>query len=103
MNRPFLNLESAGGLLFDGLQAVCWFIHMSSSVTAARVSNSSPGQLYTFVFTQDAKGGHVMNWPANCLNAAAIDPAPNSVTVQNFIGDTGNILRANIQPTGVTP
>lgn len=100
MNRPFLNLDSSGPLLFDCLQAVCWFVNMHSSITAPRVVHISPGELYTFVFTQDALGGHGMNWPVNCLNAAPIDPKPNSTTVQNFIGDTGGILYANIPPTG---
>lgn len=101
MNRPYKNLESSGPLLFDGLIAVCWFIHMRSDITSPRVLNISPGQLYTFVFTQDGIGDHTMNWPPNCINAAPIDPEPNSITVQNFIGNTGGILYTNIAPTGV--
>jgi hypothetical protein len=99
MNRPYLNIDSGGAILFDGLAAVCWFIHMRSNVTSARVTNIAPGELYTFVITQDATGGHVMNWPSNCINAAQIDPTPNSTTVQNFIGNTGAILFANIPPS----
>jgi hypothetical protein len=100
MDRPFLNIDSTGLLLFDGLQAVCWFVNMRSNITALRVTNISPGQLYTFVFTQDGVGGHTVNWPVNCVNAAPINTTPNAKTVQNFIGNTGAVLLANISPTG---
>jgi hypothetical protein len=99
MTRPYQSLSSSGAVTFDGLKAVCWFISMTSSITAPRMVNLAPGQLYTFVFKQDAAGGHTINWPYNCLDAASIDPAPNSTTVQNFIGNTGGILSANLPPT----
>lgn len=100
MTRPTLNVDSAGANLFDGLEAVVWFVHMRSNITAPRIVNISPGQLYTFVFAQDANGNHLMKWPANCFNAANIDPKPNSVTVQNFVGATGGNLYANAMPSG---
>lgn len=103
MSRPYQHLVSGGGILFDGLKAVCWFVNMNSDVTNARASNISPGQLYTFVFTQDARGGHVMNWPSNCVNAAAIDPAPNATSVQNFVGNINGAMHANVPPTGRVP
>lgn len=96
MTRPYLFLESSGPLVFDGLKAVCWFVLMKSNISTPRVTNISPGQLYTFVFTQDATGGHFINWPVNCNNASQIDPAPNSTTVQNFIGNAGGNLDVNI-------
>jgi hypothetical protein len=99
MNRPYQNLESASLLLFDGLQAVAWFVHMSANITSPRIANISPGELYTFVFTQNAVGGWVMNWPANTFNTSPINSAPNSTTVQNFIGNTGGLLYANVVPT----
>jgi hypothetical protein len=101
MNRPYQNLISAGPLVFDGLQAVCWFVRMTSNITSPRVINISPGQMYTFVFTQDTHGNRLMIWPFNCINAAPIDPAPNTTTVQNFIGDRDGNLYANIPPTGI--
>jgi hypothetical protein len=105
MNRPFLNFDSSEALLFDGLAAVCWFINMRSDVTNARVANISPGQLYTFVITQDDAGSHVFTWPAICINAMMVDPAPNAITVQNFVGQTGGTLLANLPGTWteVTP
>jgi hypothetical protein len=95
-NRPYLNLVSSGAMVFDGLQAVCWFVHMQSSVASPRFINIAPGQLYTLVFTQDATGNHSFTWPSNCINAIPLDPAPNAVTTQNVIGMTGSLLYANI-------
>jgi len=103
MTRPTQNIESGGAILFDGLQAVCWFIHMRSSITEPRIANIAPGQLYSFVFFQDANGNHVMHWPVNCVNAAPIDSAPNTTTVQHFVGLTGGRLYAHIAPTGARP
>lgn len=100
MNRPYQTFDSTQQpLTFDGLQAVCWFIVMRSNVTSSRMMNISPGQLYTFVFTQDNVGGRTFSWPANCIDAAPISPAPNTTTVQNLVGHTGAVLYANIPPT----
>lgn len=103
MNRPFLNIESSGAILFDGLAAVCWFVNLRSDVANARVRNISPGQLYTFVITQDATGGHRFAWPSSCVNATTIDPKPNAITVQNFIGLPSDFMTANIAGTWSTP
>lgn len=103
MKRPTKRINSGGGILFDGLQAVCWYVNMTSDVTASRVTNIAPGQLYTFVFTQNATGKNRMLWPANCINGAPINPAPNSTSVQHFVGLTGGLLYANIAPAWRTP
>jgi hypothetical protein len=100
MNRPFLNVDSGGTLLFDGLAAVCWFVNMRSTMNTVRITNISPGELYTFVFAQDAAGGHTITWPNNCINAAPIKTQPYAITVQNFVGHTGTTLYANIPSTG---
>lgn len=105
MSRPFLTFDSNEALLFDGLAAVCWFINLSTEVTASRATNISPGQLYTFVITQDDIGAHTFTWPPNCINAMMVDPTPNATTAQNFIGQTGGMLLANLPGTWneVTP
>ena len=95
-----LMYSSQRPLFFDGLQAVVWKIAMQNSVSqsAAQIRNISPGVLYTFIFVQDAIGGHAFDWPPSCLNAPSIDPRPNAKTVQNLIGYTGGVLLA--VPTG---
>lgn len=99
MERPYLILESTGPLLFDGLEAVCWLVRMTTNITAPRIINTAPGQVYTFVFTQNGVGGHKIQWPSNCANAAPLDPLPNSTTTVNLVCDLGGILYANILPT----
>lgn len=98
MNRPMKIVNSSSGIIvFDGLEAVVWKILMSSNVVASGVTvkNVSPGQLYTFIFVQDAVGGHIFAWPAQVDNGALVDPQPNTTTVQNYIGNTGGILQSN--------
>jgi Tfp pilus tip-associated adhesin PilY1 len=99
MQRPFLIVDSTGPLLFDGLVAVTWFVRMTTNITAPRVINIAPGQLYTFIFEQNGVGGHTMSWPGNCMNAAALDPQPNATTTQTFVGDIGGKMYASIPPT----
>jgi hypothetical protein len=85
--------------MLDGLAAVCWVINMQNDVLKPRVKNISPGQLYTVIIEQDAAGNHLFTWPPVCRNAARVNPAANSTTVQNFIGFTGGLLLANIPGT----
>lgn len=98
MERPYKVIDTTGVAIIDGLEAVTWKILMRNSVSAndIRVKNISPGQLYTFIFEQDAKGGHNFAWPEGVKNGMRIDPEPNSVSVQNYTGSTGGVLIANI-------
>jgi hypothetical protein len=104
MNRPIQTFDSRSPIAFDGNIAVVFIVYMLGSVQqTARVRNIAPGVLYTFIFIQDAEGGFTFDWPPQCTNGTAIDPAPNSTTVQNFIGYTGGLLKANIPGTGGAP
>jgi hypothetical protein len=103
MIRPVQTFDSRTPIVFDGNAAVVFIVYMLGSVEKPpRVRNITPGVLYTFVFVQDAEGGFTFAWPAQCTNGAAIDPAPNSITVQSMIGYTGGLLKGNI-PGAWTP
>ena len=100
--QPIKVVDTATGLvLFDGLQAVMWMVLMKQSIAASgvRVKNMAPGQLYTFIFQQDAIGGFTFDWPGHIQNGGIIDPAPDAISVQNFIGNTSGILIANLPGT----
>ncbi len=56
-----------------------------TSDAALTVVNAKPGIEYVFSFAQDATGGHALAWPTNVINASAVDPVFNSVTVQSFV------------------
>lgn len=101
MKRPFKKMDSSQRpVLFNGLEAVCWELTMSNGLTPSQIQvrNISPGQLYTVIFVQDAKGGHTFGWPDVFKNATPINPYPLAKTVQNLIGDTSGFLLA--VPTG---
>lgn len=97
--RNYLYIEAQENMLFDGLEAESWHIALGTNVHTARVKNISPGQLYTFLFEQDYAGSHTFTWPPACTNATAISMDPDAITIQNFIGDTGGILRAHVPGT----
>jgi hypothetical protein len=96
--RNVLQIDAVDNMVFDGLQAVCWIIALNIDLTAARVRNISPGQLYTFIIRQGNQGNTFV-WPSACVNAIPVDRNPHSTTIQNFIGDTGGILRAHLPGT----
>jgi hypothetical protein len=102
MIRPVKTFDSRSSIVFDGNEALCFIVIMNSNSSGARVKNIIPGVLYTFIFQQDATGEWTFEWPAQCTNGAAINPAPNSTTVQNMIGYTGGLLKGNI-PGAWTP
>lgn len=99
MSRPFKIYDSVSPPLFDGNDALCFIVQLRSSVTNARVRNIAPGALYTFIIHQDATGGHSFVWPSECIDAAEVDMRKNTTTVQNFIGDTGGLLKADLAGT----
>ena len=99
MSRPFELFDSESPIVFDGNKALCFIVSLHSSVTGARVKNIAPGARYTFIFHQDAAGQNTFAWPSQCVNGMLVDPAPNSTTVQNFIGTTGGNLLADIPGT----
>lgn len=82
-------------MVFDGLEAVCWHVALTRDVSIARIRNISPGQLYTIILEQSSEGYNTFNWPELCVNAQPVNLEPYSKTIQNFVGDTGGILRAN--------
>ena len=99
MTRPYELFDSQSPMVFDGNRAVCFIVGLHSDVKTARVKNIAPGALYTFIFHQDAAGQNTFAWPSQCLNAPLVDPAPNSTTIQNFIGTTGGMLMADLPGT----
>lgn len=88
MSRPFERVGSTSPV-FDGNLAVCWFINMTNSIEKPRFKNITPGVLYTFVFYQDAVGGHTMTWPEYINNPPMVNPRANAVTTVNLIGMSG--------------
>jgi hypothetical protein len=59
------------------------------------------GAELVFIIHQDAVGGRVWTWPASVRGGGAIDPTPNSTSIQKFVVIGDQTLRA-ITPMTVT-
>ena len=99
MNRPYMLYSSSSPIVFDGTLAECFIVHLRNNVLNAKVKHIAPGVLYTFIFHQDAHGGHVFAWPSNCRNSADVGRDPSQTSVHNFIGNEGGFLDADVPRT----
>lgn len=97
--RRLVQIDAAQSVLIDALKGETFLISFSTSIEYLRIKNASPGQLYVFILKQNAAGKHRIAWGGQVLNATAIDPQPNSVTVQKCVGQPGGILQATIPGT----
>jgi hypothetical protein len=95
MKRTPISIISRSIVTIDGNVADTYFIAMNSSVPSVVLKNIRPGHKYVFLFSQDATGGHTFAWPNTVSNETPLDPYPNTLTVQCFIGDLGNNLLTN--------
>jgi hypothetical protein len=93
--KALLHIEGTDNMVFDGLDTTCWHVALIANVHTARIRNMFPGQRYTFIFKQSNLGKHIFTWPPACVNGLAVSVDPNTLTIQNFIADTGGILRAH--------
>jgi hypothetical protein len=81
-------------MLIDASAQETFVLLFRTSVQSLRIEKVSPGQLYVFVLQQDSKGNHRLNWGTGALNGMSLNPAPNSVTVQCFVGGTDDEMKA---------
>ena len=98
MTRRYLLTDSTSSMLFDGSLVDTWDIRMVGSVLSARTRLITPGRLYTFIIRQQNTSYRFL-WPPSCRNAPTVNPQPNSVVVQNFVGQVGGSLQA--APPGI--
>jgi hypothetical protein len=82
---PVFNLAAATGFQMT----------LTGPVTSSSTTGTpQPGQLYAFLFIQDATGGRTVAPPANVFGFVQPDLAPNAVSIQIFIADAAGGLRA---------
>lgn len=81
-------------MLLDGSKAETFVLVMRSSISQLSMRNTIPGQMYVFMFVQDATGKHKVQWGSDMQAGALIDPAPNAITVQAFVGLQGKTILA---------
>lgn len=64
--------------------------NMTSNVASSSMVGGVKGTTYVFYFVQDGTGGHTFSWPANVIDAQAIDTTANAVSEQAFFFDGTN-------------
>jgi hypothetical protein len=75
---------------------IAFDLTLTGNVTSSTLNSPFPGQIVTFIISQNATGGWTFAWPSNVKNAGIINPAPNSVTTQSFI----TRANGNLYPIG---
>lgn len=99
MNGSYQVVSSQLPVIFDGRVAHCFLMTLRNDVNGGQARFIIPGILYTFVIHQDEFGHHNFTWPSSFQNATPIDTNPLSVTVQTFIGTSGNVLQPIVAGT----
>lgn len=61
---------------------------LTGDVTSSVLQAMSSINLLTFRIVQDGTGGHAFTWPPNVRNAGAVNPGPNSRSIQVFAQDS---------------
>lgn len=82
--------------VFNGAAGLTFEFALAGNVLpgAAVFTGAVPGNLYTFILTQDQVGGRTFQWPANIRNGAAVNRIANSLTVQTFVARSDASLDA---------
>jgi hypothetical protein len=60
---------------------------LTGNVSSSSLALAGKGQIVIFKIIQDAVGNRAFPWPSNVKNAQAVDPAPNTRSVQAFINN----------------
>ena len=88
-NRRLKFVNATGFVLIDGNQAESWFITVAQP-SRVQFRNIIAGRLYTLLFMQQG-GGDKITWPPG-TNAAPVNLAMESITVQTFIGSAAALV-----------
>lgn len=67
---------------------------LTGNVTSQTISGVTPGQLVTFIWTQDATGSRTVVYPSIIKGSSSVNGAPNSTTTQTFRADSAGNLWA---------
>lgn len=90
----FSSTPQFNGILVRG--DVAFDLTLTGNVSSSTAIGFYPGQLATFIITQDAVGGRTFVYPTNVFGAGAINLTPNKTTVQTFVAR----FNGNLYPIG---
>jgi len=80
-------------MVFSGALFTAFTTTILGDITSPSITGMVPGNLYTFILKM-GPASHTFLWPSDVHNAALVDPAPNSTTIQTFVADENGDLWA---------
>lgn len=75
---------------FNVNQGSVFLMTLTGSVTSSTLLGGVPGQVATFLLTQDSSGSHTFAWPSNTNNGPTVIATGSATTTAVFIFDGGS-------------
>ncbi len=92
LNSGLQNLAFTATPTWNAASHSTFTMTLTGNVTSMTLTGVTPGQLITFIWTQDATGGRTVTYPATVYGSAELFGAANSTTTQTFRADaSGNL------------
>lgn len=91
---PFSSMPIFDCLLVQG--PITFDLTLTGNVVFSTLQSPSPGQIVTFIISQDVNGGWTFVWPSNVKNPGIINSPANSITTQSFVARANG----NVYPIG---
>jgi hypothetical protein len=83
-----LGTNSGGALVFDASLGNLQTVTLGANTGTPTLVNTSPGQIVTFLITQDSTGGRTFTWPTNVFGGGAVDITAGAWSIQDLICDS---------------
>ena len=82
----------ATSINFNAATSAGFDLTLTGNVSTSALSNTSVGQIITFIIRQDATGNRIFPWPSALSNTIPICLAPLSISSQQFIVTSTGII-----------
>jgi hypothetical protein len=100
---------TSGSVAFDASKSSHFTLTLTGNVTSSSITGLSPGQVVTFVISQDATGGRTFAWPTyvngnlnyTVRGAGTIGAVANKASSQRFMFDGSTLWAIGSIVTGL--
>ena len=112
-------ITNAANPVFDASACTVFQLQLgpAATVTGSSIANDQPGQILTFIISQDSIGNRAFPWPATMSHVCAISPVPNVMTIVVAVAiagpseiaiscsttDQGSLISGPVRPTPSNP
>lgn len=81
----YQTLSAAGAVSINASSGDLQVITLAANATSSTIASSSPGQVLTITWVQNATGGFTYAWPTNCKFAGGAAPADTTASKQTSV------------------